>query len=90
MIGKLQLRRGKFSKDEVKRDEWLTMIGEEILTAGSSDSYTIVLENGRKISNKQLRKSQSVKLRRYANSFSYEHAKQALIQFYYDELEPLL
>lgn len=90
LIGKLRLSRGRFSKHEVRHDEWLTMIGSEIVTAGSSDGYTIVLENKRRISNKQLRKSQSVRLRRYANSFSYEHAKQAMIQFYYDELQPIL
>lgn len=90
MIGRLRLSRGRFSKDEIQRDEWLTLVGREVAETGPSNGYTIVLADDRKISNKKLRKSQSAKLRRYANSFCYEHAKQALIKFYQDELEPIL
>lgn len=81
-LGKMVLRRGRFEKDEVQKDDWLTEIGTELMVAGSVEKYTITLEDGTKVSNASLKKSRSVKLKRHANSFSFESAKAELENFY--------
>ena len=81
-VGKLSLRRGRFTKNEAHKDEWLTGIGKELMVAGSSESFTIDLEDGTRLSNSSLKRSKSVKLRRHANSYSFENAKMELSNFY--------
>ena len=81
-LGKMVLKRGRFEKDEVNKDEWLTDIGRELMIAGSVERYTITLEDGTKVSNASLKKTRSVKLNRHANSFSFENAKAELDAFY--------
>lgn len=84
-IGRMVLKRGHFEKEEVHKDQWLTNIGKELMIAGSSDRFTIVLEDKTKVSNSMLRKSKVANLKRHANSFSFEHAKMEL-RAYYREL----
>ena len=83
--GRIILKRGGFKKDEIRRDQWLTDIGAELMIADSSDDFNLILEDGSKISNASLKKSKIVKLPRHANSFSFEHAKRELAS-YYNEL----
>ncbi|MFK8035533.1 MAG: hypothetical protein AB8B94_15455 [Hyphomicrobiales bacterium] len=84
-IGRMVLKRGRFTKDEIEKDQWLTDIGKELMIAGSSESFTIILEDKTKVSNSMLRKSKTTNLRRHANSFSFDHAKMEL-EAYYREL----
>lgn len=84
-IGRMVLKRGRFAKDEIQKDQWLTDIGKELMVAGSSESFTIILEDKTKVSNSMLRKSKTANLRRHANSFSFDHAKMEL-EAYYREL----
>lgn len=83
-IGRMTLKRGRFKKDEVPRDQWLTDIGKELMIAGSSDSFTIILEDKTRVSNSSLKKSKIANLRRHANSFSFDHAKMELEAYYRD------
>lgn len=83
-IGKIVLKRGRFEKDEVRKDDWLTDIGVELADADAVDRFTLTLEDGTKVSNSMLRKSKIVLLPRHANSFSFDHAKKALEQYYKD------
>ncbi|MDD7973192.1 hypothetical protein [Roseinatronobacter alkalisoli] len=84
-MGRLVLKRGRFTKDEIQKDQWLTNIGKELMIAGSSDNFTIILEDKTKVSNSMLKKTKTVNLRRHANSFSFDHAKMEL-EAYYREL----
>ncbi|WP_421702675.1 hypothetical protein [Aliiroseovarius sp.] len=81
-IGRMVLKRGRFKKDEVQKDQWLTDIGKELMIAGSSESFKIVLEDKTTVSNSMLKKTQSVRLPRHANSFSFERAKMELANWY--------
>ena len=83
--GRLKLTRGKFKPDEVKKDEWLTNIGEIIVEDNMND-YKILLDDGNTISSDTLKVSKPVNLNRYANSFSQAHAREELKQ-YYSELK---
>jgi hypothetical protein len=83
--GKLVLRRSKFKTEEIKKDEWLTSVGEAIIES-DTDDYTIILEDNTKISTTKLKVIKSVRLKKFANSISYFEAKEALTQFY-DELK---
>jgi hypothetical protein len=84
--GRLILSRGgKFKKEEIKRDDWLTSVGETIIDSGADD-YRIILEDGTKIATAKLKVSKSVKLKKVANTISYAEAKLALFQFY-EELQ---
>lgn len=85
--GKLFLSRGgKFKKEEISQDEWLTKIGTDILS-DESDEYTITLEDGYQISSSKLRVSKTVKLNKKANNaFDREQAHLEMLA-YYDELE---
>jgi len=82
--GKLLLSRGKFSKEEINKDEWLTSIGGKIVDE-NLDDYTLTLEDGSKVSTKSLKVSKLVQLNKHANSFSREYAHLTL-SAYYDEL----
>lgn len=84
-LGRLILKRGRFEKDEIKRDPWLTNIASELTQAEPVDRYTITLEDDSKISNSSLKKSKIVRLNRHANSFSFESAK-AELEMYRREL----
>ena len=77
-VGRIVLKRGRFEKEEVHRDQWLTNIGHELMVAEPVEQYRITLEDGSKISNKSLKKSKTVRLRRHANSFSFDSAKAEL------------
>ncbi|MEP6343823.1 MAG: hypothetical protein ABJ275_10965 [Maricaulaceae bacterium] len=87
--GRLFLSRGgKFKKEEIAQDEWLTKIGADILSEGVED-YTITLEDGNQISSSKLRVNKTVSLNKKGNNtFSREHAHLALLE-YYDELKAL-
>lgn len=84
-VGRMILKRGHFSADEIKKDEWLTSVGEEIVVADSSERYSITLEDGAKISNSKMKISKVAKLKRHANSYDYESAKLHL-ENYFNEL----
>lgn len=84
-IGRMVLKRGRFTKDEIHKDQWLTDIGKELMIAGSAESFTIILEDKTRVSNSMLKKSKIANLRRHANSFSFDHAKMEL-EAYYREL----
>src|SRR6202000_2617556 len=60
--GKLHLSRGKFKKEEIRKDEWLTDIGRTIIEDNIGE-YTIVLEDKSKISNLKLKVTKGVKLK---------------------------
>lgn len=81
-VGRMKLSRGRYEKDEVEKDVWLTRIGQEILQDDLTNDFTIVLEDNSRIKNDTLRQSKSVDLPRYANSFSVDHAKLALIDYF--------
>lgn len=83
--GRVILKRGRFTKEEVHQDQWLTELGRELMADETSESFKIVLEDNTKVSNSMLKKSKSVKLPRHANSFSFDHAKKEL-EAYYQEL----
>lgn len=87
--GRLFLSRGgKFKKEEIPKDEWLTKIGKDILDEGL-DNYTITLEDGNQISSSKLRVNKTVGLNKKGNNtFSREHAHLELLA-YYDELKAL-
>lgn len=85
MTGRMMLSRGRFSKDEVQKDQWLTEIGAKIASDGFDD-YTIILEDGTKISTSKLKVSKPIKLKRYANSYSCDEANKEVEQ-YYEELK---
>lgn len=78
---RVYLKRGKFKKEEVRKDEWLTMIGTEIIKEEPKD-YTITLEDGSKIGTSTLHVSKSVDLNRHGNSFNREHSHLELINYY--------
>jgi hypothetical protein len=84
--GSLKLTRGgKFKKDEIPKDEWLTDIGATIIEQDLED-YKILLEDGTAISSSNLKVMRSVKLNRHANTFSVDDAKIQTAAFY-DELK---
>ena len=33
-VGRMKLRRGRFEREEIKKDQWLTAIGKELMIAG--------------------------------------------------------
>ena len=85
-VGRMVLKRGRFKSDEIRKDQWLTDIGKELMLAGSSERFKIILEDKTTVSNSMLKKSKTANLRRHANSYSFDHAKKAL-EAYYKELE---
>ncbi|MCH2165330.1 MAG: hypothetical protein MK098_11845 [Marinovum sp.] len=87
MLGRVVLKRNRFRRDEVQKDQWLTEVGEEILTAGSADDFLIVLEDNSKIRADQLQRTKQVKINKHANTFSYSHAVMELSQFRLDCLQ---
>jgi hypothetical protein len=81
--GRLILSRSKFKKEEIQKDDWLTSVGETIVESGADD-YTIILEDGTKISTAKLKVSKPVRIKKHANTFSYNEVKAALYQYYKD------
>jgi hypothetical protein len=83
---KIKLTRGgQFKKDEIPKDEWLTDIGNSVLTTGLDD-YIIKLENGERISSSSLKINKTVRLNKQGNTFSFEDGKVETKAFY-KELE---
>lgn len=74
-VGRMTLSRGRFLKDEIHKDEWLTEVGSEIVESDIEENYTIHLENGQQLTNRNLKVLKSVSVRRYANSVSFAHLK---------------
>lgn len=83
--GRLVLNRGRFKKEEIRKDAWLTDIGKTIIE-GDIGEYTITLEDESKISNLKLKVTKGVKLKTFANSICPQHTKHELKSFY-DELQ---
>lgn len=67
---------------ELDKNEWLSDIGKKIFDDDSIDDFKIILKDGTKILSSMLKKSRPVKIRPHANSFSFEHAKMELRQYY--------
>jgi hypothetical protein len=84
-VARMTLARGRFMKEEERKDEWLTGVGVAIMEE-QSDDFKIVLEDGTEISNSKLKKTKRVKLKRHANSFWIDSARMALIEYYKDLL----
>ncbi len=80
-VGRVTLSRGKFRKDEIEKDEWLTEIGSEIVESDIEDTYTIKLENGKTLTNRNLKLQKTVKVRRYANTVNYSQLENELAKF---------
>lgn len=80
--GKILLSRGKFRKTEnLVKDEWLTNVGQAVVNA-DLESYTIVLEDGSKVSTKSIKTSKPVKIKKYANTFQREHAEMIITEYF--------
>jgi hypothetical protein len=80
-VARISLSRGRFLKDEIQKDEWLTQVGNTIMEE-QNDDFRIILEDNTEISNSKLKKSKRVKLKRHANSFMFESAKFELLEYY--------
>lgn len=80
-VARIGVKRGAYSKDEIHKDKWLTELGEDVLTEADAGDYTIILENGKKLTAKQLRRQKPVKVKRHANSVNYDQVKMELHQF---------
>lgn len=81
MSAKLTISRGRFKKEEVKKDDWMTHLGSEIVDSGFSDDYRLILEDDSVVSNQNLRVSKQVEIARHANSVSYAQTKLELSQY---------
>ena len=79
MRAKLHVTRGRLTKEEVTTDAWLTNLGTEIIDSSFSEDYKIILEDDNVISNQNLKVTRKVGIRKHANSVSYEHTKERLI-----------
>ncbi len=80
--GSLKLTRGgRFKRDEIPKDDWLTDIGATIIEQDLED-YKIWLEDGTAISSSNLKVMRSVKLNKHANTFSVDDAKIHTAAFY--------
>jgi hypothetical protein len=80
-LARLTLTRGKFKKDEIEKDEWVTEIGE-IVAESDIDDYTITLEDGTKISTKNLTTSKKCNITKHANTLDYDSVKEELTAYY--------
>lgn len=81
-LGRMILSRGKYKAEEIQKDPWLTAIATELMDSGFSEPFTIILEDNTRISQSNLRKSKAIQLPRYANSYSFDHAKLALMDYF--------
>ena len=79
--GRIRLNRGRFTKDEFKKDEWLTDVAVAVLEERDGPEYTIILENGKKITASDLKMQKRVSLPKHATTVSYLATKNALIDF---------
>ena len=84
--GRLFLTRGgKFKKEEIPKDDWLTDIGATVIEQ-DLDEYKIKLEDGTTISSSNLKVMKSARLMRHGNTFSVDDAKLQTAAFF-DELK---
>jgi hypothetical protein len=81
--GRLVLSRGRFKKDEVKFDSWLTSVGEKIVEA-DDEEYVIVLEDDRRLTNSNLKMIKKVRVKRQYNTVSWVELKGHLSEFFRD------
>ena len=79
--GRISLTRGRFKKDEYQKDEWLTDVGLAVHEDEQISGYTIVLENGKTVTARDLKRLKRVWLPRHASTVSYLAAKNALIDY---------
>ncbi|PRY94647.1 hypothetical protein BCF33_0241 [Hasllibacter halocynthiae] len=79
--GRLILKRNRFKKDELRRDEWLTSVGIAAINDDEVESFTIVLESGKKITASRTKRQKVAKLNRFGNTVSYLSAKNAILTF---------
>lgn len=78
--GRLALSRGRFKKDEIKIDPWLTKVGERIVEEDDED-YSIVLEDGRRLTNSNLKVTRKVRVQKQYNTVSWKELKGHLAKF---------
>ncbi|WP_420397539.1 hypothetical protein [Nioella sp.] len=79
--GRLVLSRGRFKKDEVKFDPWLTGVGEKIVEADDED-YTIVLEDERRLTSSNLKMVRKVRVKKQYNTVNWVELKRHLVEFF--------
>lgn len=80
-VGRVSLSRGRFRKDEIEKDEWLTEVGAEIVESDIKETYTIKLENGKVLTNSNLKLQKTVKVKRYANTVHYDQLEREMAVF---------
>ncbi len=80
-VGRIHLSRGRFRKDEIEKDVWLTEIGSEVVESDTEEAYTIHLENGKVLTNRNLKLIKRVSVRRYANTVHYQQLENELAIF---------
>lgn len=84
--GRLLLSRGgRFQKEEIQKDDWLTDIGETVIKQ-DLDEYKIKLEDGTTISTSNLKVMKPVRLARHGNTFSVAEAK-LQTETFFEELQ---
>lgn len=81
--GRLTLSRGRFKKDELKFDPWLTSVGEQIVEA-DDEEYVIILEDDRRLTNTNLKMVKKVRVKRHYNTVNWTELKGHLSQFFND------
>lgn len=80
-VGRMTLSRGRFKKDEIHKDEWLTLVGAQLVESDAEESYSIFLENGKQLTNSNLKLQKKVKVRRYANTVHFGQLDRELKSF---------
>ena len=81
MSAKLHISRGRFTKAEIQKDEWVSFVGAEVIDAAYGEDYKMVLEDDTVISNENLKVMKPVEIVRHANSVSYHQTKLELNQY---------
>ena len=79
--GKLVLKRGRFKKDEIKYDQWLTNVGREIVAADDQE-YKIILEDERVLTSTNLKMVKTVRIKRQYNTVNWVELRLQLEKFY--------
>lgn len=82
---RVTLTRGKFSKEENEKDEWLTNVGETIVSS-ELDNYKITLEDKTRVSTTKIRVSKPIRIKRFANTLNHEDAELKVSE-YFKELQ---
>lgn len=78
---KVMLSRGKFKKDEMRIDDWLTDIGQTLVDQDDTE-YTLILEDESVISTKELKISKRVKVQTHANTICPDKTRAELLQYH--------